>query len=74
MKFLHIVFLLIVLLLVCFVAIIVRKTEGFGYSMGTLIQLQTSHVPNSPEEIEEEQAAYLAQVQHDLLDMTGGTL
>jgi hypothetical protein len=42
--------------------------------MGTLIQLQTSHVPNSPEEMEEEQAAYLAQVQHDLLDMTGGTL
>ena len=72
MKFLHILFLLIVLLLVCFVAILVRKTEDF--SMGTLIQLQTSHVPNSPEEMEEEQAAYLAQVQHDLLDMTGGTL
>jgi len=74
MKFLHILFLLILLLVICFVAIVVRKTEGFGYSMGTLIQLQTSHVPSSPEEIEEEEKDYLAIVQRDLLNMTGGTL
>jgi hypothetical protein len=42
--------------------------------MGTLIQLQTSHVPSSPEEIEEEEKDYLAIVQRDLLNMTGGTL
>jgi len=48
--------------------------EGFGYSMGTLVQLQTSHVPSSPQEITDEQEAYVRQVQHDLVDMTGSGL
>ena len=48
--------------------------EGFGYSMGTLVQLQTSHVPSSPREMEEEQEDYVRQVNHDLVAMTGSGL
>jgi preprotein translocase subunit SecF len=48
--------------------------EGFGYSMGTLVQLQTSHVPSSPQELEQEQEDYVRQVNHDLVAMTGSGL
>jgi len=67
-------FLYSVFLLSIFLLTVAGFREGFGYSMGTLVQLQTSHVPSSPEEVEEEQRAYVRQVQHDLIDMTGSGL
>jgi hypothetical protein len=48
--------------------------EGFGYSMGTLVQLQTSHVPSSPQELEQEEEDYVRQVNHDLIGLTGSGL
>jgi hypothetical protein len=51
-----------------------QNKEGFGYSMGTMIQLGTSHVPNSPEEMEEEQEQYVQMVNRDLVNMTGSGL
>jgi preprotein translocase subunit SecF len=53
-------------LLLVFVAAIVIITvcgirEGFGYSMGTLVQLQTSHVPSSPQEMEQEEVREITQ-------------
>jgi hypothetical protein len=48
--------------------------EGFGYSMGTIVQLQTSHVPSSPQEMEQEQEDYVRQVNHDLIGLTGSGL
>ncbi len=66
-------------LLVVFIASILIMTvcgirEGFGYSMGTLVQLQTSHVPSSPQELAEEEEDYVRQVNHDLVAMTGSGL
>jgi hypothetical protein len=66
-------------LLLVFVAAIVIITvcgirEGFGYSMGTLVQLQTSHVPSSPQEMEQEEEDYVRQVNHDLVGLTGSGL
>jgi hypothetical protein len=46
-----------------------RATEAFGFSNGTLIQLQTSHVP-TVEEVEEGATRYRKQVEHDLEAMT----
>ena len=46
-----------------------RRTEPFGFSNGTLIQLATSHVPTLDDEGEAE--AEMAQIRHDLRDMTG---
>ena len=43
--------------------------EPFGFSDGTIIQLQTSHVPTV--EDEENLKMYRKQVEHDLIDMTG---
>jgi hypothetical protein len=62
------------LFIVLLLGLLSKVKEGFGYSMGTMIQLQTSHVPGSVEEMEEEEQAYLRQVQHDLIDMTGSGL
>ena len=66
-------------LLIVFVASILVITvcgirEGFGYSMGTLVQLQTSHVPSSPQEMEQEEEDYVRQVNHDLVGLTGSGL
>lgn len=66
----QLVLLMLILLFIVFIGRTLAVKEGFGYSMGTMIQLQTSHVPNSPEELEEEKIAYLRQVQHDLANMT----
>ena len=46
-----------------------RRTEAFGFSNGTLVQLATSHVPT--EEDEGLARAELVQINHDLIDMTG---
>jgi len=46
-----------------------RATEPFGFSNGTIIQLQTSHVPTA-EEMEEGGRKYQRQVEHDLEAMT----
>jgi hypothetical protein len=46
-----------------------RATEPFGFSNGTIIQLQTSHVP-TVEEVEEGGHQYRKQVEHDLNAMT----
>ena len=46
-----------------------RTTEPFGFSNGTIIQLQTSHVPTVGE-IEEGGRKYQRQVEHDLEAMT----
>lgn len=46
-----------------------RATEAFGFSNGTLIQLQTSHVPTVGE-VEEGGKQYRKQVEHDLEAMT----
>jgi hypothetical protein len=62
------------LFIVLLLGLLFKVKEGFGYSMGTMIQLQTSHVPGSVEEMEEEERAYLRQVQHDLINMTGSGL
>jgi hypothetical protein len=70
----NILLLLTILCVVVSIGIYVAVKEGFGYSMGTMIQLQTSHVPGSVAEMEEEEAAYVRQVQHDLVDMTGSGL
>lgn len=43
------------LFIVVLFAILLRKTEGFGFSNGTLIQLASSHVPTK-EELEEDGA------------------
>jgi hypothetical protein len=43
--------------------------EHFGFSNGTIIQLQTSHVP-TVEEVEEGGRQYRKQVEHDLEAMT----
>ena len=51
-----------------------QNKEGFGYSMGTMIQLSTSHVPNSLEEMEEEKEQYVQMINRDLIDMTGSGL
>ena len=67
-------FLYSVFLLSVFILSLSAAREGFGYSMGTLVQLQTSHVPSSPQEITDDQEAYVRQVQHDLIDMTGSGL
>ena len=66
-------------LLVVFIGSVIIMTvcgiwEGFGYSMGTLVQLQTSHVPSSPQELAEEEDEYVRQVNHDLVAMTGSGL
>ena len=45
------------------------KTESFGTSPGTLIQLQNSHVPTVGE-VEEGGRRYRKQVEHDLAAMT----
>jgi hypothetical protein len=46
------------------------RREHFGAtSNGTMIQLQTSHVPTA-EEVEEGGRRYRKQVEHDLADMT----
>jgi len=74
MKRLSIYVLLLILLGIIFIRVAFHYREGFGYNMGTIIQLQTSHVPNSPEEMEEEQKAYIRQVQHDLIGLTGSGL
>ena len=67
-------FLYSVFLLSVFVLTLTAVREGFGYSMGTLVQLQTSHVPSSPQEIAESQDAYVRQVNHDLIHLTGSGL
>jgi hypothetical protein len=67
-------FLYSVFLISVFVLTLTAAREGFGYSMGTLVQLQTSHVPSSPQEITDEQEAYVRQVHHDLVDLTGSGL
>jgi len=46
-----------------------RATEAFGFSNGTIIQLQTSHVPTVGE-VEEGGQKYRKQVEHDLEAMT----
>ncbi|MEI6882836.1 MAG: hypothetical protein WCK82_16070 [Bacteroidota bacterium] len=46
-----------------------RRTEPFGFSNGTLVQLATSHVPTLDDEGDAE--AEMAQIRHDLRDMTG---
>lgn len=46
-----------------------RATEAFGFSNGTIIQLQTSHVPTVGE-MEEGGRGYRKQVEHDLDAMT----
>jgi hypothetical protein len=46
-----------------------RATEPFGFSNGTMIQLQTSHVPTVGE-VEEGGRRYRKQVEHDLNAMT----
>ena len=46
-----------------------RATEAFGFSNGTIIQLQTSHVPTVGE-VEEGGRQYRKQVEHDLDAMT----
>jgi hypothetical protein len=46
-----------------------RTTEPFGFSNGTIIQLQTSHVPTVGE-VEEGGKQYRKQVEHDLEAMT----
>lgn len=46
-----------------------KSTETFGFSNGTMIQLQTSHVPTA-EEVEEGGRRYRKQVEHDLNAMT----
>lgn len=46
-----------------------RATEPFGFSNGTMIQLQTSHVPTVGE-VEEGGRRYRKQVEHDLDAMT----
>lgn len=74
MKRLSIYALLLILIGVVFIGVASHYREGFGYNMGTIIQLQTSHVPNSPEEMEKEQAAYVRQVQRDLIGLTGSGL
>ncbi len=45
------------------------RTEAFGMSPGTLVQLQSSHVPTG--EDDDEMKEYVKQVRHDLVDMTG---
>lgn len=73
MKVANITVLLIII--VCLSAIFyMQNKEGFGYSMGTMIQLSTSHVPNSVEEMEEEQEQYVQMVNRDLVNMTGSGL
>jgi hypothetical protein len=74
MKRLSVYALLLILIGVVFIGVASHYREGFGYNMGTIIQLQSSHVPNSPEEMEKEQAAYLRQVQRDLIGLTGSGL
>ena len=46
-----------------------KSTEAFGFSNGTIIQLQTSHVPTAGE-VEEGGRRYRKQVEHDLDAMT----
>jgi hypothetical protein len=46
-----------------------RATEPFGFSNGTIIQLQTSHVPTA-DEVEEGGKQYRKQVERDLEAMT----
>jgi len=46
-----------------------RSTEAFGFSNGTLIQLQASHVPTAGE-VEEGSQRYRKQVEQDLEAMT----
>ena len=67
-------FLLLVLAAAIVIITVCGIREGFGYSMGTLVQLQTSHVPSSPQEMEQEQEDYVRQVNHDLVAMTGSGL
>jgi hypothetical protein len=74
MRRLSIYTLLLVLAFVTFMGMAYKLNEGFGYSMGTLIQLQTSHVPSSPEEMRLEEEEYVRQVQQDLIHMTGSGL
>ena len=52
-----------------FSTLFVKSSEAFGTSPGTLVQLESSHVPTEEDvrEYEEEQR----QIQRDLLDMTG---
>lgn len=70
----NILLLLTILLIVVSIGIYIAVKEGFGYSMGTMIQLQSSHVPSSVGEMEEEEEAYIRQVQNDLVNMTGSGL
>jgi hypothetical protein len=67
-------FLLLVFAATIMIITVCGIREGFGYSMGTLIQLQTSHVPSSPQELEQEEEDYVRQVNHDLIGLTGSGL
>ena len=55
------------------IVVLVRnlRRESFGTSPGTLVQLASTHVPKWDEEIAD-RAAEMAQIRHDLIDMTGG--
>jgi preprotein translocase subunit SecF len=65
------VFLLLLAVYIMFILVkfIMSRAEGFGFSEGTMVQLDSSHVPTAEDaEAEEEQQA---QIRSDLVQMTG---
>jgi hypothetical protein len=65
----YLLLLLIAALVVVFYYSRRHRMEAFGMSPGTLVQLQSSHVPTG--EDDDEMKEYVKQVRHDLVDMTG---
>jgi hypothetical protein len=65
---------LLTALTVLFLALLVLpRTEGFGTSPGTLVQLATSHVPTKEDE-DYIRYIYPKMVNRDLFEMTGSGL
>jgi len=59
---------LVISLIVCLLFV---RVEGFGTSPGTMVQLQTSHVPTE-EDYDFYRNVYPRIVRKDLIEMTGG--
>lgn len=61
----------IIVLIITRLLISASMKEAFGTSPGTLVQLESTHVPSSPYEIAQVQTEERARVRRDLMDMTG---
>ena len=61
---------IVIIIIIVFIGIAIYKTEGFGTSPGTLVQLESSHVPTK-EDLYYYTNIYPKVVRKEITDMTG---